>query len=119
MSIFFMLLYDKYIVKYNKWKLEFVDSSTAVFLHSSRAVFFHSSRAVFLHSSTAVQTSTAVHSSTAVFLRHTCQLSFVSVKINNSDNFKIKCFSYSEICTIYVFFIFCLHFLFNIGNKLT
>ena len=82
MSIFFMLLYDKYIVKYNKWKLEFVHSSTAVFLHSSRAVFFHSSRAVFLHSSTAVQTSTAVHSSTAVFLRHTCQLSFVSDKIN-------------------------------------
>ena len=50
--------------------------------------------------------------STAVFLRHKCQLDFVSDKIiNNSDHFGIKCLSYFKtsaiLCVLYFLF---LHF---------
>ena len=39
--------------------------------------------------------------STAVFLRHKCQQFYVPDKtVKNSDNFRIKCFSYSKISAI-------------------
>ena len=57
---------------------------------------------------------------TAVFLHHKDQLSIVSDKsINNSDNFRIKCLSYSKINAI-LFFILCFsNFLFNLENLST
>jgi len=40
--------------------------------------------------------------------------------IKNSDNFRIKCFSYSKISAIFVFFIICFYtFLFNLGKVKT